>query len=113
MAEKAKKPTPKSLNQTEFFNALATATEKSKAEVKAFYEALTDLIVKELTKKGGPGNLKLPNLFKLTLKKIPAVKGGDMFFNRLTGKEEKRKPKPARTRVNARALKPLNEKVTK
>ena len=112
MADKAKKPAAKSMNQGEFYGAIAEAIGKTKADVKAFYEALTDVIVKELTKKNG-GTLKLPNLFKLTLKRIPAVKGGEKFFNRLTGKEEIRKPKPARTKVNARALKPLNEKVTK
>jgi nucleoid DNA-binding protein len=113
MAEKAKKPAAKSMTQTEFYTALAEATGKSKAEVKEFYEALSTLIVKELTNKKGTGSLKLPNLFKLTLKKKPAVKGGELFFNRLTGKEEKRKPKPASASVRARALKPLNEKVTK
>ena len=112
MAEKAKKPAPKSLTQGEFYSELADATGKTKAEAKEFYEKLCDLIVKQLTKKGG-GVLKLPNLFKLSLKKTPAKKGGEKYFNRLTGQEAIRKPQTAKTRVSSRALKPLNEKVTK
>jgi nucleoid DNA-binding protein len=110
MADKPKKPVMKSITQGEFYTELAEATGKSKADVKAFYEALVALIAKHLGKKNG-GVLKLPNLLKMKSIRKKAEKGGDTYFNRLTGKEMKRPPKAAYTKITASALKPLKESV--
>ncbi len=110
MADKEKKPAPKSLTQNEFFTALAESTGKNKNEVKEFYEKMIDLIIHELQKKGG-GVLKLPNAFKITMKKRPAVKGGEKYINPFTKKEELTKPKPAKKYITVRVLKPLNSKL--
>jgi nucleoid DNA-binding protein len=107
----AKKPAPKSITKSEFFGKISEATGKTKKEVQEVYDAIKDLIVKELKKKNG-GLIKLPDMFQLKVFKTKAIKGGDKYLNRLTGKEEIRKPKPAKTKVRARTLKILNDAIT-
>jgi nucleoid DNA-binding protein len=100
--------TPKSITKVELYTQIADATGMTKADVKVFFEGLTTVIVKNLSKKG-PGVLTIPGLFKLRAIKKPAVKGGKEVMNRLTGKMTVTKPKPASMAVRARALKGLKE----
>lgn len=103
----AKAPAAKSINKSELFAQLAEHTEMSKGDVKKFYEALTEVILKNLGKKG-PGALTLPGLFKLTTVRKGPVKGGQDVLNRFTGQMVKTKDKPASIKVKARSLKQLN-----
>lgn len=103
----AKAPAAKSINKSELFAQLAEQSELSKADVKKLYEALTDVILKNLSKKG-PGVLTLPGLFKLTTVRKAPVKGGQPVLNRFTGQMTVTKDKPASVKVKARSLKQLN-----
>lgn len=98
----------KSITKSEFYNRVAESTGLKKSEVAKVFDAITDVIKKELGTKG-PGVLTLPGLFKLKTKRIPASKGGEKIINRFTGEEMISKPKPASTRVRANALKALKE----
>jgi nucleoid DNA-binding protein len=102
-----KKSAAKSINKSDLFAQLAEQAEVSKADVKKFYEAMTEVILKNLGKKG-PGVLTLPGLFKLTTVRKPAVKGGQPVLNRFTGEMTTTKDKPASVKVKARSLKQLN-----
>jgi DNA-binding protein HU-beta len=102
MAEKA-------LTKSAMFQELATATGLTKKQVTEVFDALTDLIKKQLGKKG-PGILTLPGLLKLrrvATKAKPARQGK----NPLTGEAITIKAKPAGVSVRARALKNLKEMV--
>jgi len=98
----------KSITKSEFYNRVAESTGLKKTEVAKVFDAITDVIKKELSTKG-PGVLTLPGLFKLKAKRVPAQPGGKDILNRFTGQMMKSKPKPASTRVTARALKGLKE----
>jgi nucleoid DNA-binding protein len=104
----AKAAGAKSINKSELFAQLAEATEMSKPDVKKFFEGLTEVIAKNLGKKG-PGVLTLPGLFKLTTRIKPAVKGGEMVPNKFKpGEMTMTKAKPASKVVRARVLKQLS-----
>ncbi len=103
----AKAPAAKSINKSELFAQLAEQSAASKADVKKFYESLTEVILKNLGKKG-PGVLTLPGLLKLTTVRKPPVKGGQPVLNRFTGQMTVTKDKPASVKVKARSLKQLN-----
>lgn len=101
----------KSITKSEFYNRVAEATELKKAEVAKVFDAITEVIKKELGAKG-PGVLTLPGLFKLKAKRVPASKGGERVPNRFKpGEFTVTKPKPASVRIGARALKGLKEMV--
>jgi nucleoid DNA-binding protein len=111
MAKSAGGKSAKSITKSEFFNRVAEATELKKADVAKVFDAITDLIKKELSQKG-PGVLTLPGLFKLKAKRIAAQKGGKMVPNRFKpGEMTMTKDKPASVRIGARALKGLKEMV--
>lgn len=103
----AKTNSAKSISKSEFFAQVAEASGLAKADAKKFFEALTAVIQKNLSKKG-PGVLTLPGILKLRAVKKPAVKGGKEVLNRFTGQMTVTKDKPASTAVRARALKQLN-----
>lgn len=110
MAKTAGGKSAKSITKSDFFNRVAESTGLKKAEVAKVFDAITDVIKKELSQKG-PGVLTLPGLFKLKAKRVPAQPGGKDVMNRFTGQMMKSKPKPASTRVTARALKALKEQL--
>lgn len=102
MAEKA-------LTKSALFQELATATGLTKKQIGEVFDALTEVIKKQLGKKG-PGLLTLPGLLKLrraATKAKPARTGK----NPLTGEPMTFKAKPAGVSVRARALKNLKELV--
>jgi hypothetical protein len=102
----AKAHVAKSISKSDFFTQISEMSEASKPDVKKFYDALTAVIHKNLSKKG-PGILTLPGLFKLSSVKKPAVKGGKEVLNRFTGLMIITKDKPATVVVRARVLKQL------
>ena len=110
MAKSAPAKSGKSITKSEFYNRVAESTELKKTEVAKVFDAITDVIKKELSQKG-PGVLTLPGLFKLKAKRVKAQKGGEMVVNRFDPNKGliKTKDKPASTRVTARALKGLKE----
>lgn len=107
----AKAKSAKSITKSQFFTEVAEKTELKKAQVAEVFDAITDIIKRELSAKG-PGVLTLPGLFKLKAKRVPAKKGGESVPDRFNpGKMIVTKDKPAHTRVTARPLKALKDTV--
>lgn len=104
MAAKTAKPTTKS----EIMNHIAEETELRKKDVTAVFDALADIIQRDLKK--GPGVFTVPGLMKIKVVKKPAVparKGVNPF----TGEEMMFKAKPARNVVKVTPLKALKDMV--
>src|SRR5690242_14681521 len=108
MAEKTTKP--KSMTKSAVYQEVAGSTGLSRKQVSEVFEALSDLIKRELGKRG-PGVFAIPGLLKLTLKRKPATKGGTKPDPFHPGQMMQVKPKPAKNVVRARPLKGLNEMV--
>ncbi len=108
----AKAKSTKSITKSQFYQEIAEKTELKKAQVSEVFDAITNIIKRELGAKG-PGVLTLPGLFKLKAKRVPAKKGGEQVPDRFNpGKMITTKPKPAHTRVTARPLKALKDTVS-
>lgn len=105
----AKKAAAKAMTKTEVYNSLAESTGLSKKEVGSVFDALSDLIGSELSKKG-PGAFTVPGLVKLKTKIKPAKPAG-MRKNPFTGEEKMGPAIPASTTVSARPLKKLKDMV--
>ena len=102
---KATKP----MTKAAIYEAVAEATEVSKADVKKFFEALSAIVTKQLHKKG-PGAITIPGLVKLTATQKKASKGGEKKPNPFKpGEFIVTKPKPASVKVRARAGKAFVE----
>ncbi len=104
MATTAKKPTSKS----EIFAQIAEKTNLKRKDVAAVFEALTDLIERDL--KEGPGIFNLAGLMKIKVVHKPAVperKG----INPFTKEEVMFQAKPARNVVKVQPLKTLKDMV--
>lgn len=104
MAQKYGKPSTK----TEILSYLAEETDLKKKDISAVFEALADLIQRDLKK--GPGVFNVPGLMKIKVVNKPAVparKGTNPF----TGEEMMFKAKPARNVVKVTPLKALKEMV--
>jgi len=98
------KPTTKS----EVLSYIAEQTDLSKKDVGAVFEALSDIIDRDLNK--GPGIFTVPGLMKIKVVRKPAVparKG----INPFTGEETMFKAKPARNVVKITPLKGLKDMV--
>ena len=104
-ATKAGKPASKSAT----IDSLATATGLTKKQIASVFDALTDLIKKEIGKKG-PGVFALPGLLKIKRVHKPQTKERQ-GRNPATGEPMMIKAKPARTVVKAQPLKSLKEMV--
>ena len=66
----AKKPPTK----TEIVSNIAEATELTKREVNAVFEALSEEIRKSISKRGGPGQFSIPGMCKIIVQRKPATK---------------------------------------
>lgn len=108
MADEKTAAKPKSMTKSVFFSELAEATGLKKAEVANVFDAMTEVIKKQLGTKG-PGVVTIPGVLKLKSKKVAKVKGGQKKINPLTGTEYVTKDKPAHIKVTARPLKGLKE----
>jgi len=98
------KPTTKS----EVLSYIADKTDLTKKDVGAVFEALSNVIDRDLNK--GPGIFTVPGLMKIKVVRKPAVparKG----INPFTGEETMFKAKPARNVVKITPLKGLKDMV--
>ena len=104
MAKTAAKKAP---TKTEILNNIADATELSKKDVGAVFDALSDEINKALGRRG-PGQFSIPGLCKIVVQHKPATKERK-GINPFTGEEAIFKAKPARNVVKVRPLKNLKD----
>ena len=108
MAAKKKSSGKKSRTKSDILTTVATGTGLTKKDVNSVFDALTDIIKKDLKK--GPGVFTLPGLLKLKVVHKPAVKARK-GTNPFTGQEMTFKARPARNVVRARPLKALKDAV--
>ncbi len=105
-AAKAAAASKKKLTKSGLLTHLATGSDLTKAQVTKLYEMLVETITKELKKSG---DVILPGLAKLKLKKVPAIKGGEKKVMPATGLEYTTKSKPAHNKVKAFPVKSLKD----
>jgi len=98
----AKAPT-----KSEIFASIVGTTELSRKQVAAVLNALTELIAKNVGKKG-PGLFVVPGLLKIMVLQKPATKA-HKGINPFTKQEQMFKAKPARKVIKVRALKALKD----
>jgi nucleoid DNA-binding protein len=104
-ATSAGKPATKS----QILATLSEKTELSKKDVQKVFDALEELIRKDLGKKG-PGVFSIPGLVKLKVVRKPATKERK-GINPFTKEEQIFKAKPARNVVKAAPLKAIKDMV--
>lgn len=104
------KAAPKPPTKTEIFGNIAEATELTKKDVAAVFDALSTEIQKAIGKRGGPGQFTVPGLCKIIVQRKPATKERK-GTNPFTGEETIFKAKPARNVVKIRPLKGLKDMV--
>ena len=100
---------PKSATKADIYTAVAEKTGLSKKEVAAVFDGLTDLVGRELGKKG-PGLFQIPGLLKLKVVRKPATKA-KQGINPFTKEPMTIKAKPARNVIKAVPLKSLKDLV--
>ena len=112
-AKPAAKPTPVKLSsvsepmaKSAVLQHIANNTGVARKQVAAVMEELTSVIAAHVNKKA-KGQFVLPGLFKITVVRKPAQKGGKKVM--MMGKEVITKAKPARNVVKIRALKKLKD----
>ncbi|MEM1207904.1 MAG: HU family DNA-binding protein [Planctomycetota bacterium] len=103
--KKAAAPT-KPPTKSEIYRTLAENTGYPRKEVVEIFDGLTELMVKSLKKHG---TFNMLGLYKMTLVKKPAVKGGKMVRNPFTGEMVPQKPKPASKTVKVRPMKAVKD----
>ena len=99
----------KPATKSEVLATISDQTELTKREVSAVFDALQDVIKKQLGKRG-PGVFSIPGLMKLSVQRKPATKARK-GINPFTKEEIMIKAKPARNVVKIRPLKNLKEMV--
>jgi len=107
-AAKVKKPPTK----TEILNNIANATDLSKKQVQAVFDALGAEIKKNLSPRGA-GAFTIPGLLKITKQKKPAQPAIKNWRNPFTGEIQDKPPKPASVKVKLTALKNLKDMAAK
>jgi hypothetical protein len=112
MAETAKKHSGKPQSKSQTFSDLADATDLSRKQVAAVFDALATLIQRELGKKG-PGVFTVPGLLKLKRVIKPATKETQRPNPFKPGEMMVVKAKPATAKVRAMPLKSLKEMIAK
>lgn len=100
---------PKSATKADIYTAIAEKTSLSKKEVAAVFDGLTELVGRELGKKG-PGLFQIPGLLKLKVVRKPATKA-KQGINPFTKEPMTIKAKPARNVIKAVPLKSLKDLV--
>lgn len=100
--------TKKPLTKTEVINALAESSGLSRKDVTNLIAKLTELIGKEIGKKG-PQTFNVPGLMKITVITKPATKATQRPNPFKPGELMTVKAKPARKVVKIRALKALKD----
>ena len=97
----------KARTKSQIIGEIAEQTELSRREVSDVFEAMADLIKKDIGKRG-PGTFTVPGLMKVRVVRKPATKARK-GINPFTGEEMMFKAKPARNVVKVGALKRLKE----
>jgi nucleoid DNA-binding protein len=100
----------KSMTKSAVYQELASSTNLSRKQVAEVFDALAQLIKRELGKKG-PGIFTVPGLLKLKLRKRPATKAGTRPNPFKPGEMMAVKARPATNVVKALPLKSLKESV--
>ena len=101
----------KVLTKGEILASLAETTELSRKDVASVFDALSELIKKNVGKKG-PGMFVIPGLMRIMVIQKPATKA-HMGINPFTKQEMLMKAKPAQNVVKLVALKGLKDMVSK
>ncbi|MBA4031500.1 MAG: DNA-binding protein [Planctomyces sp.] len=104
MTTEEKKP----LSKTDIFASIAETTSLTKKDVQAVFTALSELIGKQIGKKG-PGVFAVPGLLKIQVVRKPATKATQRANPFKPGEMMVVKAKPARNTVKIRALKSLKD----
>ena len=99
----------KPATKVEIYGSIAEKTGVAKKDVAKVFEAMGELIGKELGKKG-PGQFVIPGLLKLKVVRKPATKA-KQGINPFTKEPMTIKAKPARNVVKAVPMKALKELV--
>jgi len=99
----------KKMSKSQIISALSEKTGLAKKDVSGVFAGLSDLIKRELGKKG-PGEFVVPDLLKLKIRAVPAKKAGKRM-NPFTGQEQMFPAKPASRKVRASALKKLKDMI--
>jgi hypothetical protein len=105
MAKAAPKKPP---SKTEILTRIAEATDLTKKDVAAVFEALGAEVKKNLGSRG-PGMFTIPGLLKIVKVKVPAKPARKNVM--VLGQLRDLPAKPATTKVRLRALKSLKEMV--
>lgn len=100
----------KSMTKSAVYQELASSTNLTRKQVAEVFDALAQLIKRELGKKG-PGLFTVPGLLKLKLRKRPATKAGTRPNPFKPGEMMAVKARPASNVVKALPLKSLKESV--
>ena len=98
---------PKAPTKSELLVNIAQATELTRKQVSAVFDALAEEIKKAVGKRG-PGMFIVPGLLKIKVIQKPATKARK-GINPFTKEEQMFKAKPARKVVKVRPLKSLND----
>ena len=93
--------------KSEILASIAETTELSRKQVASVFEALSDLIKKNVGKKG-PGMFVVPGLMKIVVIQKPATKARK-GINPFTKQEQMFKAKPARKVIKVRPMKALKD----
>jgi nucleoid DNA-binding protein len=99
----------KRMNKTQFVNAVAEKSGLTKKQAKAALDAINAIVARELGK-GGPGEVVLPGLLKLSVVHKPATHQHE-GINPFTKEPMTYKAKAARKVVKIRPLKALTDAV--
>jgi nucleoid DNA-binding protein len=97
----------KLLTKSEILASISETTELSRKQVDSVFNALSDLIKKNVGKKG-PGMFAIPGLMKIVIIEKPAVKA-HKGINPFTKQEQMFAAKPARRVIKVRPLKALKD----
>lgn len=99
----------KRLSKSEFASTLAGKTGLSKSQVTAVIDSMQKIIAQQLSK-GGPGEVLLPGLLRLSVVEKPATRKHE-GINPFTKEPMTFQAKPARRVIRFRALKALKDAI--
>lgn len=102
------KPIKEALTKSSLINLIATENDLSRKAAVGVYSTLEKVFFGAVHPRG-VGQLVLPGLLKVTLRKVPARRAGTLIRNPATGEMMKAAAKPASTRVVVRALAKLKK----
>ncbi|MCY2965276.1 MAG: HU family DNA-binding protein [Planctomycetota bacterium] len=106
-ADKAK---PKLVTKSEFLKSISESTGVAKKDVSAVLDAVSELVSKNIGKKG-PGVIAIPGLVKIMVRVKPAQPAKKGVINPFTKELQDRPAKPATKKVRVVPLKALKDMV--